>query len=126
MNRRAALRLFCLCVAALAGCTQREEPATLPMAASAFAASSSDQSVTYQLNRAPDSRPRFGSDECTEDCSGHQAGYDWAEKHDIVDEDDCGANSQSFREGCMERVEEQESSRRGSDDDDAPDVEEQE
>ncbi len=43
--------------------------------------------------------------ECTEDCSGHEAGYDWAEENEIEDEDDCGGNSDSFIEGCMSYVE---------------------
>ena len=37
---------------------------------------------------------------CTQDCSGHEAGYDWAEQHDITDPDDCGGDSDSFIEGC--------------------------
>ncbi len=37
---------------------------------------------------------------CTEDCSGHDAGYEWAQNNDITDPDDCGGNSQSFEEGC--------------------------
>lgn len=44
--------------------------------------------------------------ECTVDCSGHQAGYDWAETKDITDPDDCVGNSQSFIEGCQEYAEE--------------------
>jgi len=47
----------------------------------------------------------FGYD-CTEDCSGHQAGYGWAEENDIYDIDDCYGNSQSFEEGCYAYVEE--------------------
>jgi len=43
---------------------------------------------------------------CTVDCSGHEAGYDWAEANDIDDESDCTGNSQSFIEGCMAYVEE--------------------
>lgn len=38
---------------------------------------------------------------CTVDCSGHEAGYQWAEDHDITDPSECGGNSQSFIEGCM-------------------------
>ena len=38
--------------------------------------------------------------ECTGDCSGHEAGYQWAEDHGITDSDDCGGNSDSFIEGC--------------------------
>jgi hypothetical protein len=37
---------------------------------------------------------------CTQDCSGHEAGYNWAEQHDIEDPVDCGGNSNSFVEGC--------------------------
>lgn len=44
---------------------------------------------------------------CTVDCSGHEAGYEWAEQHAIDDEDDCGGNSQSFIEGCIAHVREQ-------------------
>lgn len=42
---------------------------------------------------------------CTQDCSGHNAGYAWAEQNDIVDPDDCGGNSQSFIEGCQDYAE---------------------
>ena len=44
---------------------------------------------------------------CTDDCSGHRAGYDWAQRNDITDEADCDTDSQSFSEGCQAYVEEQ-------------------
>ena len=47
----------------------------------------------------------FGGYECTEDCAGHNAGYEWAENNDISDIDDCGGKSQSFIEGCWVYVE---------------------
>ncbi|WP_447937260.1 hypothetical protein [Thermomonas fusca] len=37
---------------------------------------------------------------CTDDCSGHEAGFAWAQEHDITDESDCGGKSMSFIEGC--------------------------
>lgn len=37
---------------------------------------------------------------CRKDCSGHKAGYAWAERKGITDPDDCGGKSQSFIEGC--------------------------
>lgn len=37
---------------------------------------------------------------CRIDCSGHEAGYEWAEERGITDPDDCGGNSESFIEGC--------------------------
>ena len=48
----------------------------------------------------------FGGYECTEDCSGHEAGYNWAEENDISDEYDCDGNSNSFNEGCTAYVDE--------------------
>jgi hypothetical protein len=46
-----------------------------------------------------------GQYECTQDCSGHNAGYAWAEQHEIDDPDDCNGDSQSFIEGCQEYAE---------------------
>lgn len=57
----------------------------------------------------------FGGYECTEDCSGHKAGYEWAEENGITDESDCSGNSSSFNEGCQAYVEDPD---RGSDTDD--------
>lgn len=37
---------------------------------------------------------------CTEDCSGHEAGYEWAQENEITDPDECDGNSESFIEGC--------------------------
>ncbi|MET2828930.1 hypothetical protein [Mesorhizobium shangrilense] len=51
----------------------------------------------------------FHGYDCTDDCSGHEAGYDWAQRNDIADESDCDGNSQSFNEGCQAYVEEQSS-----------------
>lgn len=42
---------------------------------------------------------------CTDDCSGHEAGYQWADHNDVTDPDDCGGDSQSFIEGCQAHVE---------------------
>ncbi|UVE17163.1 hypothetical protein NVV93_16485 [Pseudomonas sp. LS44] len=47
----------------------------------------------------------FDDYECTDDCSGHQAGYDWAEENDIDDESACDTPSNSFNEGCQSYVE---------------------
>jgi hypothetical protein len=43
---------------------------------------------------------QHGSFDCTEDCSGHDAGYQWAQDNGIEDAGDCGGNSNSFIEGC--------------------------
>jgi hypothetical protein len=63
----------------------------------------------------------FGGNDCTEDCSGHKAGYEWAEQNDISDASDCTSNSQSFNEGCETYTEDP---NRGADeDDDGEDIE---
>lgn len=48
----------------------------------------------------------FNGYPCTEDCSGHEAGYEWADENGIDDMDDCGGSSNSFIEGCESYVEE--------------------
>ncbi|KPN91600.1 hypothetical protein [Pseudomonas nunensis] len=63
----------------------------------------------------------FDGYECTEDCSGHQAGYDWAEQNDIDDEDSCDTPSQSFNEGCQSFVEGGSGIASSDDDDDEED-----
>lgn len=51
---------------------------------------------------------------CTDDCSGHEAGFEWARDNDLADESECSGDSNSFVEGCeqfvqarQERAEEQ-------------------
>ncbi|OCC01054.1 hypothetical protein BA190_30650 [Labrys sp. WJW] len=70
----------------------------------------------------PSAAQSFGGNECTDDCSGHQAGYRWAEEHGINNSSDCGGNSESFREGCVTYTED--SSRGADQDDDGQDIEE--
>ncbi|MFZ0623243.1 MAG: hypothetical protein WAM76_14735 [Pseudolabrys sp.] len=59
----------------------------------------------------------FGGYECTDDCSGHAAGYRWAEAHNITDESNCSlnGNATSFYEGCLVYVDDP---YRGADEDD--------
>lgn len=49
----------------------------------------------------------FNGYDCTSDCSGHEAGYNWAERKGITDPGNCGGNSRSFIEGCQSYAEEQ-------------------
>lgn len=63
---------------------------------------------TYQSPAIPAySSPVFMGRPCTDDCSGHEAGYRWAEENGIDDPDNCGGNSDSFIEGCQAYAEEQ-------------------
>jgi hypothetical protein len=49
-----------------------------------------------------------GDEGCTEDCSGHDAGYRWARDNNITDEADCTGDSDSFIEGCEAYVQDHE------------------
>lgn len=62
----------------------------------------------YDARRDALNTGRFsGDEECTQDCSGHDAGHLWAEQRGITDPDECGGNSWSFVEGCRSFAEEQ-------------------
>jgi len=56
-----------------------------------------------------------GDEPCTENCAGHEAGYQWAEQKGIVDPNDCGGDSDSFVEGCMAYTGEQRQDRDAQD-----------
>ncbi|MCL2591091.1 MAG: hypothetical protein FWD67_09530 [Betaproteobacteria bacterium] len=59
----------------------------------------------------------FGGYPCmTDDCSDHQAGYDWAEENNIDDPKDCNGNSQLFIDGCRSYAEEDGQIDRGDED----------
>ena len=73
------------------------------------------------LTVAGEARAReFGGHDCSDDCSGHAAGYRWAEAQGIADETDCPlrGGAISFYEGCLVYVEDP---NRGADEDDAGD-----
>lgn len=42
---------------------------------------------------------------CQGDCSGHQAGFDWADQNQITDDSSCSTPSDCFNEGCASYVE---------------------
>jgi hypothetical protein len=67
--------------------------------------------------KCPAQAAEFGGYECTDDCSGHAAGYRWAEDHNITSSDDCplNGNARSFYEGCLASVDDP---TRGADEDD--------
>ena len=67
----------------------------------AMATGSSDPVPEAGNTLGGSSEPTYGSYECTEDCSGHDAGYEWAKDNDICDPDYSGGNSDSFAEGVV-------------------------
>lgn len=48
----------------------------------------------------------MGTSSCTSDCSGHEAGWEWAETYEICDPDYDNGNSDSFNEGVNQWTEE--------------------
>jgi hypothetical protein len=65
----------------------------------------------------------FGGYDCPDDCSGHAAGYRWAETKQIAEGSECPlGDSYSFHEGCLAYTEDPD---RGSEiDDDGNPIEE--
>ena len=70
--------------------------------------------LTYrsQLHTAqvPGRAGSFHGYACRRDCSLHEAGYDWAQKHGVTDRHDCPLgphHSRSFTEGCWAYANEQ-------------------
>lgn len=64
----------------------------------------SDHRPFSKSTASSDQKTFYGYD-CKDNCSGHKAGYSWAEDKGITDLDDCGGNSNSFIEGCQAYVE---------------------
>lgn len=75
--------------------TQTKIPTSVP---------STNPKSSIQLN----SYQSFNGYTCTDDCSGHEAGYEWAEEHDITqdDVDSYYGGSNSFQEGMQSYVDE--------------------
>jgi hypothetical protein len=62
-----------------------------------FGNAKSDSS--YSSDELPTYEQVEGSDSCTDDCSGHDAGYEWARDNDVCDTEYDGGDSESFAEG---------------------------
>lgn len=56
-----------------------------------------------ELEKAKSGLRWFGDYVCSDDCSGHKAGYSWAEGRRVRHQSDCpSGESESFREGCLQ------------------------
>ena len=69
-----------------------------------FSEDTSEQSNTHNDVKYNTQYNQFYGYDCTDDCSGHQAGWDWAENKGINNMSDCGGKSASFKEGCWAYV----------------------
>lgn len=69
-----------------------------------------DQSEVQDYDENSISTDEFHGYDCTDDCSGHEAGYDWADENDICSEYSYGdeyeeSHSNSFNEGVTAYIE---------------------
>lgn len=62
-------------------------------------ASTNQDGASTQSNESPTYQSEHGDNACTDDCSGHDAGYEWGEENEICDTDYDNGNSESFNEG---------------------------
>lgn len=56
------------------------------------------------LAPGPSLAQTFDGNACTDDCSGHRAGYEWGRDHNVTSEEECNGKSQSFEEGCRSSI----------------------
>jgi hypothetical protein len=84
------------CCVFLAGCGSSAEPAPEDV----------DQAYDNAADSLADADFEDVGDtsQCTQDCSGHDAGFAWARDNGISDSSDCTGDSQSFVEGCQAYV----------------------
>jgi hypothetical protein len=89
----------------------RSKPAvqTTPTVVSSASDSTSPANEPKETSTTTPNPRTFAGDPCTSDCSGHEAGYNWADEKGIDDESDCDtagdtSNSPSFAEGCRDYV----------------------
>lgn len=85
---------------------ENNDPTTFGECEDQFGAGYEEDACNEYVQENYSSENTFNGYECTEDCSGHEAGYQWAEDNGIYDEYDCNGNSNSFVEGCISYVEE--------------------
>ena len=99
-----------LMVLFLSSCSEKEKitenylPETIETAQENYQAPVEDLTED-QLEEAQQQNVDAATNNCTDDCSGHQAGYEWAQDNSVSSESDCDGKSDSFNEGCVNYVE---------------------
>ncbi|MGW8185000.1 MAG: hypothetical protein ACWGHO_02720 [Candidatus Moraniibacteriota bacterium] len=101
----------------LSGCSEQTSTQSQPLTKESISTYESTSITEYDEPEAYE-ESTFNGYECTDDCSGHEAGYKWAEEQGITDSSDCDGNSNSFIEGCESYADEQEEDSYDSDYDD--------
>jgi hypothetical protein len=92
---RGVVMIFVFCVS-LCGCSSNSEPTPDQV----------DEAYDNAADSLSDASFESVGDtsQCTQDCSGHDAGFAWARDNGISDSSDCSGDSQSFVEGCQAYV----------------------
>lgn len=69
-----------------------------------------DEDIESETEEDDSNQLEFNGYPCTENCSGHEAGYEWAEENGITqdDVDNYSGNSNSFMEGMQSYVDDNE------------------
>lgn len=99
-----------LIVLSFSACSEKEEvtenysPETVETAQELYQVPKTELTED-QLEQTQQQEVDAATNNCTDDCSGHKAGYEWAEENSISNESDCNGNSDSFNEGCINYVE---------------------
>ena len=99
-----------LVILPLWACSEKEEvtenysPETVEAAQEAYQVPKTELTED-QLDETQQQEVDAATSNCTDDCSGSKAGYEWAEQNGISTESDCDGNSDSFNEGCVNYVE---------------------
>lgn len=105
MNIKIIILAF-LILFVLSGCSSQDSSSYDNYNESDYNDTSDNDEYTSENQEESDDTEYFNGYECIDDCSGHEAGYNWADEKGIDDIDDCGGKSQSFIEGCESYVEE--------------------
>lgn len=82
------------CADSESGCGQFDDDCKADYAADMAA----DNAEASNVDPSAVEEPEFTG--CTDDCSGHEAGFNWAQTNDVTDVSECTGNSDSFDEGC--------------------------
>jgi hypothetical protein len=92
MRLPSIVALICVCAILSACGSAKSEPS--PEAVDQAYENADDQLAGASFEDVGD------TSQCTEDCSGHYAGFNWAREQGVTDSSDCSGDSDSFVEGC--------------------------
>ena len=127
MNQKVAVWLFILfALGVVYSAAKRHSDSVVSNSRPDYVSTGASSAPSYESKPESSSGLTFDGDPCSGDCSGHEAGYRWAEEHSIDDEDDCDtagetSNSPSFAQGCKAYVEGESDNVSSSDSDDDSD-----